>query len=127
MVIEIRYFWAMSIFRISLYKNAMTLFTGLIFLNMSFFLAEVSMLKLNQDKKMIGNIAKLIASSSAEEEKDAFGGTDEDCSAKEVDLIFQYHTHASADFALISSKRFFFNPGSPLLGSYEIYSPPPEV
>jgi len=105
----------------------MTLFTGLIFLNMSFFLAEVSMLKLNQDRKMIGNIAKLIASSSAEEEKDAFGGTDEDCSAKEVDLIFQYYTHTSADFALILSKRFFFNPGSPLLGSYEIYSPPPEV
>ena len=71
----------------------MTLFTGLIFLNMSFFLAEVSALKLNQDKKMVSNIIKLISSSAAEEEKDAFGGADEDCSAKEVDLIFNYSTH----------------------------------
>ena len=117
----------MSIFRVSLYKNAMTLFTGLIFLNMSFFLAEVSFLNLNQDKKMIGNIAKLIASSSTEEEKDVFGGTDEDCSAKEVYLVFQYNIHAAVAYSVLPNKRSFFNPGSPLLGSYEIYSPPPEV
>ena len=71
----------------------MTLLTGLIFLNMSFFLFEVSALKLNQDKKMFSNIIKLISSSAAEEEKDAFGGADEDSKVKEVDLIFNYTTH----------------------------------
>ena len=76
---------------------------------------------------MIGNIAKLIVSSSAEEEKDVFGGPYEDCSAKEVDLMFQYNAHTSADYATLESRQYFFNPGSPLLGSYEIYSPPPEV
>ena len=74
----------------------MTLFTGLIFLNMSFFLAEVSALKLSQDKKMFSNIIKLISSNAAEEEKDAFGGTDEDSSAKEVDLIFSYSAHTDS-------------------------------
>ena len=106
----------------------MTVFTGLVFLNMSFFLAEVSALKLDQDKKMISNIAKLLSTSAAEEEKDAFGGTDEDNSAKEIHLIFNYLTHnlhgSSSD---VSNKRSVFDQGIPLLGSYEIYSPPPEA
>ena len=44
-------------------RNLMTLFTGLVFLNMSFFLFEVSALKLNQDKTMFSNIIKLISNS----------------------------------------------------------------
>ena len=117
----------MLIFRINAYKNAMTLFTGLIFLNMSFFLAEVSALKLNQDKQMIGNIAKLISSSAAEEEKDVFGGSSEDCSAKEIDLLFEYNTDSATGYILLTKSRRAFVAGSPLLGSYEIYSPPPEA
>ena len=119
----------MLIFRILYVRNAMALFTGLIFLNMSFFLAEVSALKLTHDKKMIANIAKLISSSAAEEEKDAFGGpADEDCSAKEVNLIFHYTTHTIYGYSsLLKNKRCVLNLGLPLLGSYEIYSPPPEA
>ena len=79
-------------------RNLMTLFTGLVFLNMSFFLFEVSALKLNQDKTMFSNIIKLISNSAAEEEKDVFGGTDEDCTAKEVDLIVNYSTHTVYSF-----------------------------
>ena len=106
----------------------MTLVTGLIFLNMSFFLAEVSALKINQDKKMFSNIIKLISNNTAEEEHDAFGGPDEDSSAKEVDLIFSYSTHTIHTFVIkIDKKRTVFDQGIPLLGSYEIYSPPPEV
>ena len=106
----------------------MTLFTGLIFLNMSFFLAEVSALKLNQDKKTFANIVKMITNSAAEEEKDVFGGTDEDCSAKEVDLIFNYSTHSIYSYiSALNKKRSVFDQGIPLLGSYEIYSPPPEA
>lgn len=106
----------------------MILFTGLIFLNMSFFLAEISALKLNQDKKMFSNIIKLISSSAAEEEKDAFGGADEDFSAKEVDLISHHSTHTVySHIKELSTKRCVFDQGVPLLGSYEIYSPPPEA
>ena len=106
----------------------MTLFTGVIFLNMSFFLAEVSALKMHQDKKMFANIVKLISSSAAEEEKDAFGGTDEDNSAKEVDLIFGYSVHTIHNhISEVNNKRSVFDQGVPLLGSYEIYSPPPEA
>ena len=106
----------------------MTLFTGVIFLNMSFFLAEVSALKIRQDKKLFSNIIKLISSNAAEEEKDAFGGPEEDSSAKEVDLIFSYSVHTiHAHISEVNNKRSVFDQGVPLLGSYEIYSPPPEV
>lgn len=95
---------------------------------MSFFLAEVAALKLNQDKKTFSNIVKLISNSAAEEEKDAFGGTDEDCSAKEVDLIFNHLTHSVHGYSSdVNNKRSVFDQGIPLLGSYEIYSPPPEA
>jgi hypothetical protein len=106
----------------------MTLVTGLIFINMSFFLAELSALKITQDKKTFSNIIKLISSNTSEEEKDVFGGDDEDSSAKEVDLIFSYSAHTiHTSRSEINNKRSVFNQGVPLLGSYEIYSPPPEV
>ena len=118
----------MILFRNTYVRNAMALFTGLVFLNMSFFLAEVSALKLTQDKKMVENIAKLISSSAAEEEKDAFGGhADEDCSAKEVDLIFNYATHSlNTHILLIKDNRYIHDQQLLLLGTYEIFSPPPE-
>lgn len=117
----------MLFFRNSYVKNGMALFTGLIFLNMSFFLAEVSALKLTQDKKVIENIGKLIWSSVAEEEKDVFGGSaGEESSAKEVDLIFNYSIH-TIHMLLIDNKRCVVDNGLPLPGSYEIYSPPPEA
>jgi len=118
----------MRIFKKLFIRNLMTLLTGLIFLNMSFFLAEVSALKINQDKKMFSNIIKLISNNTAEEEQDAFGGADEDSSAKEVDLIFTYSAHTIHSFIInVKKKRSVFDQGIPLLGSYEIYSPPPEV
>jgi hypothetical protein len=118
----------MLIFRNIDVRNAMALFTGLIFLNMSFFLAEVSALGLTKDKKMLKNIALLISSSAAEEEKDAFGGmADEDHSTKGVDLIVSYTTHTIYGHGILITKTDSHDQGLPLLGSYEIYSPPPEA
>jgi hypothetical protein len=118
----------MLIFRNVHVRNIMAFFTGLIFLNMSFFLAEVSALGLTKDKKMLKNIALLISSSAAEEEKDAFGGlSDEDSSVKGVDLIATYSTHTIHGHEILITKHGCHDQGLPLLGSYEIYSPPPEA
>ena len=118
----------MLIFRNTCVRNAMALFTGLVFLNMSFFLAEVSALGLTKDKEMVENIALLISSSAAEEEKDAFGGlADEDHSAKGVDLIVSYSTHTIHSHDILITTHGSHEQGVPLLGSYEIYSPPPEA
>jgi len=119
----------MMIFNNNYVTNVIALFTGLIIFNMSFFLAEVSALKLTQDKKMIENIVKLISSSAPEEEKDVFGGSaGEEGSAKEVDLIFNYSVHTiHGRMLLIDNKRCAVDHGLALPGSYEIYSPPPEA
>jgi len=119
----------MKLFRQKYIQNGLALFTGLIFLNMSFFLAEVKALKLDQDKQLFTNIAKLIKNSASEKEKDACGGSaDEDSTAKEVNLIFNYSTHIIDRYtSLLKNKRHIINQGIPLLGNYEIYSPPPEA
>ena len=119
----------MEVFRLRYVSHGFSLFTGIVFLNMSFFLAEISALKLDQNKQMMENISKLLAGCAAEEEKDAFGGTsDEDTTAKEIDLIFHYHTHAPGHNGLELTRDLSVLPqGSPRFGNYEIYSPPPEV
>src|ERR1043165_9563668 len=96
----------MQMFKKVYVRNMMTLLTGLIFLNMSFFLVEVSALKLTQDTKLVVNIAKLISSSSAEEEKGSpAGAADEDVSAKEVDLIIHYTIHTCCDHVTTIDKK----------------------
>lgn len=119
----------MEVFRLRYVSHGFSLFTGIVFLNMSFFLAEISALKLDQNKQMMENIAKLLAGCAAEEEKDVFGGTsDEDTSAKEIDLIFHYHTHTPRHHVLVlTSNISVFTAGIPRFGNYEIDSPPPEV
>jgi len=119
----------MKLFRLKYVSNTFTLITGIIFLNMSFFLAEVTALKLHQDKQMMETISKLLSGCAAEEEKDIFGGSsDEDSTAKEIDLIFDYHTHSPGYFPLMSKNKLHaFSQGIPQLGNYEIFSPPPEV
>jgi hypothetical protein len=96
---------------------------------MSFFLVEVTALKLDKDKQMMENISKLLAGSAAEEEKDIFGGSsDEDTTAKEIDLIFNHHTYSPGNASLISKRKLdALSQGIPQLGNYEIFSPPPEV
>jgi hypothetical protein len=118
----------MKIFRENLIRNIFALFTGLIFLNMSFFLFEVSLLKLNEDRQMMANIAKMLCSGATEEERDVFGGgSDEDSSTKEIDLLFSYTAHTVFSYITsVNNKMCVVNQGIPLLGSYEIYSPPPE-
>jgi len=95
---------------------------------MSFFLYEVTVLKLGQNQQMAENIAKLLSTSANEEERDAFGGgADEDTKIKELGLIFSYDTHALSSLASKANAACATNLGIPLPGSYEIYSPPPEV
>lgn len=62
----------MRIYRNQTVTRIFSLFTGVIFLNMSFFLAEVSMLEL-KDRQMIENICFLVLNGGLEEERDAHG------------------------------------------------------
>lgn len=52
-----------------------SLFTAVIFLNMSFFLAEVCLLDI-RDKQMIENVCNLVLNGGLEEERDAHSASD---------------------------------------------------
>ena len=63
----------MKMFRNRSGIKVFSLFTGVIFLNMSFFLAEVCLLDI-KDKQMIENVCNLVLNGGLEEERDAHSG-----------------------------------------------------
>ena|SRR5688572_3098293 len=116
----------MKLFRLKYVVETFSLFTAIIFLNMSFVLAEISALKMDQDKQMIESIAVLIAGCTSEEEP---GSTsDEDNSVNEIQLLLHHGSHAINSMDSLSKKKARVSTlGVPRLGNYEIFSPPPEA
>jgi hypothetical protein len=98
-------FTDMNRFRTHYLSKITALVTGVIFLNMSFFLAEVSMLKYNK-KELIENIAKLLFNSGLEEERDG-ESSGADTTAKEVTLLLQQVQihHTSSFLVSVSVNR----------------------
>ncbi|MBT1708513.1 hypothetical protein KK062_09770 [Fulvivirgaceae bacterium PWU5] len=120
----------MKVFRNRVVLTLTTLVTGVLFLNMSFFLAEVSALKLTQNKKMVENIAKLVAGAASEEEKDAFGGNgSEDLkSATEIDLLLHHRTPLSDYLVLPQQLTYMASHGQKTLaGTRNTVIQPPEA
>ena len=113
----------MKIFRIRCAANAFTLFTGVVFLNMSFLLAEISALDLDKNKRMARNLSNLIASSMAEEEP----GADEDSTFSAWDYVTNHHPTAGTIAFFFSNKFDVWSCGHPSLGEFEIIKPPPQA
>ena len=65
----------MKFYRKQTVTRIFSLLTGLIFLNMSFFLAEVCLLDL-KDRQMIENVCNLVLIAGVEEERDAHSSGD---------------------------------------------------
>jgi hypothetical protein len=120
----------MKVFRNRVVLTLTTLLTGVLFLNMSFFLAEVSALKLTQNKKMVENIAKLVAGAASEEEKDAFGGSgSEDLKGvTEIDLLLHHKTSLSDYTVLPQQLTYMASHGQKTLaGTRDTVIQPPEA
>ncbi|MFZ6009969.1 MAG: hypothetical protein ACOYXT_06420 [Bacteroidota bacterium] len=117
----------MKIFREKISGKIMIFFTGLTFLNMSFFLVEVTALKLGKYKNIAENIARLVSGAAAEEESDGCNET-EDATAKEVDLLIHNNLNHHALLFLSAQKRNDFFESKTLHPDHlEPFSPPPEV
>ena len=116
----------MKIFRLKYVVETLWLFTMVIFLNMSFVMAEVSALKTDQDNAIIKNIAALISGCASEEE--AGNASDEDNPVNEIQLMLDHQTHTPQFIDILSkNKAKTTTLGVPRLGNYEILSPPPEA
>ena len=113
----------MKIFRIQFAANLFTLFTGVIFLNMSFLLVEISALNLNPNNQMALNLSILIASSMAEEEP----GADEDSTFSALDFIVNHHPTIGTIDLFSNNKLGTWSHGHPRLAEFEIIKPPPQA
>lgn len=114
----------MKTFRRNYLSRAFSLITGVLFLNMSFFLVEVSLLEIT-DHQIIENIARLISTGGFEEERD--GEAPEKASAKEVDLLIdpiQPHHHL---LIIVNSKTgCMLDDLYPHANYSQTFSPPPD-
>ena len=116
----------MTAFRNQTATRIFSLFTGIIFLNMSFFLAEVSMLDL-QDRQMIENVCKLVLNGGLEEERDAHS-SGADAGLKMFSLAAEDLLMRHSSLFLIASKMHQEFEDHYLHADHsEKFSPPPEA
>jgi len=102
-----------------------SIFTALVFFNMSLVMAEICALELDKDRALIESIARVI-NGCAEEEADS--PADEDTTAKEINLMIGSVPSIRLQYLFGSSNKIKLqNEGIPRFGNYEIYLPPPEV
>jgi hypothetical protein len=114
----------MEILRRHFLSKVFGVLTGLIFLNMSFFLAEVTYLQFDK-KELMENIAKLILNSGFEEERDCEPAGN-DAATKGIDLILQQvQIHHAASFLMsISANRTVVDHYLHANHSLTFYTPP---
>jgi hypothetical protein len=114
----------MKFFRLPFIREMMILFTGITFLNMGFFLAEVAALKIPKDTKLIQSIAGNVF----EEEREHGESAPSDSSEAEIDLLSHHsYVHLIAlDFTIRERKGIIDDPFSDN-HHLEIFCPPPEV
>jgi len=119
----------MKFFRSLHIQKYVTLATGLVFLNLSFFMTELSLLELEKhDKRMLKSLISMLARVS-EEEKGAQSSSSESGSfAKEVDLYLHLHTsELSAGYTLITNNAYCHQKSIPLAGMQDTPLQPPEA
>jgi len=116
----------MKLFRNQSGTKLFSLFTGIIFLNMSFFLAEVCLLEI-KDKKMIENVCNLVLNGGLEEERDAHsGGSDAPLKMFSVagDNMLLHH---SSLFLIAAKMQLDAEDHYRHANHSQIFSPPPEL
>lgn len=118
----------MKIFRNQTGTRIFSLITGVVFLNMSFFLAEVCMLEIT-DKQMIENVCNLVLNGGLEEERDAHSGGSSggDVALKMFSLTGDHLLLRHSSLFLIASKMQQDSEDHYRHTNHsQIFSPPPE-
>ena len=115
----------MNSFRLNIFAKIFALLTGVIFLNTSFFIAEISLLKVS-NHELLQNIAKLASNFGLEEERDG-ESSEKDTSAKEVDLIINHvKIYHESLFLCASKANDMLDDHYPHANYAQTFSPPPD-
>ncbi len=118
----------MSVFRMNIARNTFSLFMGLIILNMSFFLAEVSALGIDQNEELMENIVKLFAGCSEDDKDGCAPSNEENPSIKQINIFFTNPIPGTGSCSPLSLfDGSLFSQGVPRFGNVEIFIPPPEL
>lgn len=104
----------------------LTVITTVMFLNLSFVIAEVRLLGIDKDTRFSRIISLIVSGNCFEEEKEAGGDTNEEDLSKKIDLAF-HHYHQSSDAYSLLVKAMRASHNAMLLGrTFETFTPPPE-
>ena len=116
----------MNRFRNTTTRSIFLLITGITFLNMSFFLAEISALKSAYNKNMLENIARMFTASLSEEETDP-GTTEGNVAVREFDFLEGnlYHLQFE-DKGIAHILKELGSHSVPHSGYSQIFTPPPD-
>ena len=118
----------MNFWRLTLLRRVLTAFTGLVFINMSFFLVEMNALELRKKNKVLWeNMVKVFAGVNEEEKGGAGELADEaDPLTKEVDLEANVLTAITLHFIIVSKPAFHIEGAALRPGVFDIKNPPPK-
>lgn len=116
-------------FRKLIAARFMALLTGIIFLNMSFFLTEIRFLGLHlSHAKMIENVVKALAGCGFEEEKDAMTESGSAEGEQTVDLHIAIHPVSCIDSFKMTANLYGCQHNLEVASSKaEINTPPPKA
>jgi hypothetical protein len=118
----------MQFFRGIYTRLSLTILTGMIFLNMGFFLMEVKILELHKDRQLMENIFKIIGNSPIEEERDTTSSSFSGSALGEEEYLAGHHcSNYSRSFFFINNTCCLFHERGLAKGYLKKISPPPEV
>jgi hypothetical protein len=117
----------MKFFRYNIVKSAFIFVWCTTLLHMTFFMAEVEVLKLTENRALIENAIKLLASTSFEEESDSSESHETRGAFKEVEFFANNLLHAIQENKIrINQLKNFVHIGGTLTGHFDTFSPPPD-
>jgi hypothetical protein len=114
----------MNSFRKNNFSKVVALVTGLLFLNMSFLLTEIALLKVS-DRQILENVARLISSGGFEEERDGDTQAEKDASIEDF-IIPHSSIREQLKFSLLSKEILCPEDLYPHANYSQTFSPPPD-
>lgn len=115
----------MQVFRKKCPRVLLTLITGLLFLNMGFFMLEVKMLGLHHDPQILANISNMLAGAALEEERDA---SPQSTNLAEEEYVAGHHSadYTASLYLIRQDSQHLRHDGACRHGYYKKFNPPPE-
>lgn len=118
----------MLLFRNKCVRILMTSLAGLVFLNMSFFMAELSALDFKKNNKPLYEVLVKTFTTICEEEKDPFGGesSETESAGKELDLELSFFETVYKGYSITILQRNADSAHYPCDGTSWCVHQPPE-